>query len=123
MTTHDTDADRVAPVTRTSSSPDHRPPGWDTNPSSWRQRLPIVVLALAGVAVAGWLALYQQEITDTVWEPFFDGGAPRRPDPRSACTRRIVLRQCNPTAQVHSLRFGSLPQVAMVSRLVGGERT
>lgn len=73
MTTHDT-AGRGAPVTQTASSPDDRPPGWDTNPSSWMQRLPIVVLALVGVVVAGWLALYQQEITDTVWEPFFDGG-------------------------------------------------
>lgn len=53
---------------------DDRPPGWHENPSSWRQRLPIVVLALAGVVVAGWLALYQQELTDTVWEPFFPGG-------------------------------------------------
>lgn len=53
---------------------DDRPPGWDGNPSSWSQRLPIVVLALGGVFVAGWLALYQQEITDTVWEPFFPGG-------------------------------------------------
>ena len=51
-----------------------RPPGWDSNPSTWRQRLPIVVLALGGVVVAGWLALYQQEYTDTVWEPFFGEG-------------------------------------------------
>lgn len=48
-----------------------RPHGWTTNPSSWGQRIPIVVLAFAGVAVAGWLAVYQQGYTDTVWEPFF----------------------------------------------------
>ena len=53
---------------------DDRPPGWSGNPSAWSQRLPIVVLALVGVFVAGWLALYQQEITDSVWEPFFPGG-------------------------------------------------
>ena len=53
---------------------DDRPPGWDGNPSTWSQRLPIVILALIGVGVAGWLALYQQEFTDTVWEPFFPGG-------------------------------------------------
>lgn len=53
---------------------DDRPPGWDENPSAWSQRIPIVVLAMIGVVVAGWLAIYQQEITDTVWEPFFDGG-------------------------------------------------
>lgn len=58
---------------------DDRPPGWDSNPSAWGQRIPIVVLALVGVFVSGWLALYQQEVTDTVWEPFFGEG-----------TRRIV---------------------------------
>ena len=53
---------------------DDTPPGWDENPSAWKQRIPIIVLALLGVGVAGWLALYQQEVTDTVWEPFFPGG-------------------------------------------------
>lgn len=53
---------------------DDRPPGWDSNPSAWGQRIPIVVLALVGVFVSGWLALYQQEVTDTVWEPFFGEG-------------------------------------------------
>ena len=53
---------------------DDTPPGWDENPSAWKQRLPIIFLALVGVFVAGWLALYQQEVTDTVWEPFFPGG-------------------------------------------------
>lgn len=53
---------------------DDRPPGWDENPSRWRQRIPIVLLALTGFVVAGWLALYQREVTDTVWEPFFPGG-------------------------------------------------
>lgn len=50
------------------------PPGWDYNPSAWSQRIPIVLLALVGVVVAGWLALYQQEYVDTVWEPFFGDG-------------------------------------------------
>lgn len=66
---------RSQPITVDVHPPgDDRPPGWDGNPSAWSQRLPIVVLALIGVFVAGWLALYQQEITDTVWEPFFPGG-------------------------------------------------
>jgi hypothetical protein len=55
------------------------PPGWSVNPSSWPQRIPIVVLALVGGVAAGWLALYQQGWTDTVFEPFFGDG-----------TRRIV---------------------------------
>lgn len=53
---------------------DECPPGWDYNPSAWSERLPIVALAVVGTAVAGWLALYQQEFVDTVWEPFFGDG-------------------------------------------------
>jgi uncharacterized membrane protein len=53
------------------------PPGWDTNPSSWPQRLPIVALALAGVAIAGYLTLYQLRLVTSVWEPFFGDGSRR----------------------------------------------
>jgi hypothetical protein len=54
---------------------DGAPPGWDTNPSTWRQRLPIVALALVGFAIAGYLTLYQIDVIDTVWEPFFGDGS------------------------------------------------
>jgi hypothetical protein len=50
------------------------PPGWSVNPSTWSQRIPIIVLAVFGAVAATWLALYQQEIVDTVWEPFFGDG-------------------------------------------------
>lgn len=50
------------------------PLGWDNNPSKWSQRLPIIVLALVGVFVAGWLTAFQERWTDTVWEPFFGDG-------------------------------------------------
>lgn len=56
------------------------PPGWSTNPSLWSQRLPIVALALVGGVAATWLALFQQGVVSTVWEPFFGDG-----------TRRIVV--------------------------------
>jgi len=51
------------------------PPGWDKNPSSWSERLPIVVLALIGFGIATYLALYQWRIFATVWEPFFGDGS------------------------------------------------
>lgn len=47
------------------------PPGWQYNPSTWPQRIPIVLLACVGVGIAGYLALYQLKILDTVYEPFF----------------------------------------------------
>lgn len=51
------------------------PPGWDTNPSAWSQRLPIVVLGFLGFLIAGYLSLFQYGVIDTVWEPFFGEGS------------------------------------------------
>jgi len=51
------------------------PPGWSYNPSTWGQRIPIVVLAVAGTCIAGYLALYQLEVISSVWEPFFGNGS------------------------------------------------
>lgn len=49
------------------------PPGWSYNPSSWTQRLPIILLALVGLQVSRYLAAYQLGHVDGVWEPFFPG--------------------------------------------------
>lgn len=56
---------------------DLTPPGWDTNPSSWRQRMPIVVLGFVGFMIAGYLSLFQYELIGSVWEPFFGNGSRR----------------------------------------------
>lgn len=47
------------------------PPGWDYNPSTWHQSLPLVFVALASVGIATYLSLYQFKITSHVWNPFF----------------------------------------------------
>ncbi len=47
------------------------PPGWDYNPASWSQRIPIVILAIFGVFIASYLAMYQLGIVHDVWDPFF----------------------------------------------------
>jgi uncharacterized membrane protein len=51
------------------------PAGWDYNPSTWEQRLPIVALAAVGTLVAGYLAAFQLGLVDDVWEPFFGDGS------------------------------------------------
>lgn len=63
--------------TRADGSGDDRevPPGWSDNPSSWHQRIPIVVLALVGTAVSLYLGLYQIDVFGSVWEPFFGDGS------------------------------------------------
>lgn len=52
-----------------------KPPGWTYNPASWPQRIPIVIVALVGFGIAGYLALYQWGIISQVWEPFFGEGS------------------------------------------------
>ncbi|MCP9200158.1 vitamin K epoxide reductase family protein [Gramella sp. GC03-9] len=51
------------------------PPGWDYNPAAWSERIPIVILAMIGFFIAGYLSLYQFELIDSVWEPFFGDGS------------------------------------------------
>jgi hypothetical protein len=44
---------------------------WSYNPSSWRQRVPICLLAWVAFMIATHLALYQWRLIDTVWDPVF----------------------------------------------------
>ena len=48
-------------------------PPWKHNPSSWRQRIPICVLAALAFLVASYMALYQWRLIGTVWDPVFGG--------------------------------------------------
>ncbi|PJK28203.1 vitamin K epoxide reductase family protein [Minwuia thermotolerans] len=49
------------------------PKGWPFSPSSWYQRVPIIVLAVVGLLISRYLAAYQLEAIPGVWEPFFPG--------------------------------------------------
>jgi uncharacterized membrane protein len=51
------------------------PPGWDGNPSTWKQRLPIVGIALVAFVAATHLAFYQLDLISKPWEPFFGKGS------------------------------------------------
>jgi hypothetical protein len=42
------------------------PPGWSYNPSAWSERMWIAALAVGGLAVSGYLALYQLKVFDHV---------------------------------------------------------
>lgn len=61
--------------TSPTKSAENTPPGWEYNPSTWDQRIPIIILALIGTGIATYLALYQLEILPSVWEPFFGSGS------------------------------------------------
>ncbi|RSM85269.1 vitamin K epoxide reductase [Kibdelosporangium aridum] len=51
------------------------PPGQESNPSAWRRRIPIAVLALVGCATSTYLALYQYGVLTDVWDPIFGSGS------------------------------------------------
>ncbi|MFW6171265.1 MAG: vitamin K epoxide reductase family protein [Planctomycetota bacterium] len=48
-----------------------RPRSVGSNPSLWRRRIPIVLIALVDFVIATYLALYQWEILESVWDPLF----------------------------------------------------
>ncbi len=58
-----------------SDSESALPPGWLENPSSWKHRVPLILLGLLGFFIAGYLALYQWRIVPDAWEPFFGEGS------------------------------------------------
>lgn len=50
------------------------PPAWNYNPSTWGQRLPLIIIAFVGFAISMYLAFYQMNIVSEVWDPFFGDG-------------------------------------------------
>jgi len=46
-------------------------PPWTYNASSWRQRVPICLLAGVGFLIAAYLGLYQWRLIGSVWDPVF----------------------------------------------------
>lgn len=94
------------------STPQHAPPGWSQNPSSWPQRLPIVGLALVGAGVSGYLSLYQLDVVNTVWEPFFGDGS-----------ETILNSRVSHILPIPDAALGMLGYLAdAVTGVIGGER-
>lgn len=50
------------------------PPGWEYNPSSWTQRVPIITLGWIGFFASRYLTSYQLGYIDSAWDPFFGKG-------------------------------------------------
>lgn len=50
------------------------PPGWSYNPSSWPERIPVVMLGFIGFFTARYLAGYQLGYSDTIFDPLFGDG-------------------------------------------------
>jgi hypothetical protein len=46
-------------------------PPWSYNPSAWKQRVPICLLATVGFLIAAYMGLYQWRLISQVWDPIF----------------------------------------------------
>ena len=94
------------------SHDDSIPPGWDYNPASWSERLPIVGLALVGLGIATYLSLYQLDVLSQVWEPFFGDGS-----------RRILNSRVSNVLPVPDAALGAFGYfVDAVTGVIGGTR-
>lgn len=67
-------------------------PPWDYNPSSWRQRVPICILAGGAFLIASYMALYQWRLIDTVWDPLFGAQSRRVLDSDVSHRMRMLMR-------------------------------
>ena len=48
-------------------------PPWNYNPSAWKQRVPICLLAGVAFVMSTYMALYQWRLIPNVWDPVFGG--------------------------------------------------
>jgi nucleoside-diphosphate-sugar epimerase len=94
------------------------PSGWSYNPSSWTQRLPIIVLALIGLQVSRYLAAYQLGHIDSVWEPFFMGAAD---NPRNG-TEEIITSSVSKAWPVSDAAVGGYTYILEILTGIVGSR-
>lgn len=95
------------------------PPGWDYCPSSWFQRVPIIVLAVVGFFISRYLCAYQLGHIDGVWEPFFAGLAS---DPQNG-TEEIITSEVSEAWPVPDAGLGALTYaLEIVTGIIGSSR-
>lgn len=83
------------------------PPGWDDNPSTWRERGPLLLLASVGLIISCSLALYQFGVFPQPWDPVF-----------GAASSAQALR--SPISQMLPVPDASLGALAYAAEIVTG---
>ena len=93
------------------------PPGWDFSPSTWFQRLPIIILAFIGLYISRYMAAYQLGHIDAVWDPFFTGFLP---DAKNG-TEEIITSSVSEVWPVPDAGLGATVYVLeILTGLIGG---
>jgi len=96
----------------------------EANPSAWSHRLPVMVLALVGCGLAGYLALYQLHLTTSVWDPLFGSASSEkvltwaRPIPDAALGAAAYLVEAVLTALGDEHRYRTNPRLVLVFGIV-----
>lgn len=86
------------------------PPAWDYNPSTWGQRIPLVVIAIIGMFIALYMGLFQLKVIDTVWDPFFGDG-----------TRKVLTSPLSKALPVPDAILGAFGYVLdAITGVIGG---
>lgn len=76
------------------------PEGWNYNPSSWNQRVPVIFLSWVGFFVARYMGAFQLELIDTVWDPFFGDG-----------TRNVLTSEVSKSFPVSDATLGAFSYI------------
>jgi nucleoside-diphosphate-sugar epimerase len=105
----------VSPVAATTGP--ELPPGWDYNPSTWTQRLPVIALAFVGLYISRYLAAYQLGHIESVWDPFFAGG----PGPKNG-TEEIITSSVSQAWPVPDAGLGALTYLMEILTGATGSR-
>lgn len=96
------------------------PPGWEYSPSSWFQRLPIIILAFVGFYIAHYLGTYQLEHVDKVWDPFFGGAIP---DDNRNGTEEIITSSISEAWPIPDAGVGALTYLLeILTGIIGSTR-
>lgn len=111
----DISPDVTSPAASHQSSGDspieEMPRGWSYNPSSWPQRLPIIVTALFNTLLAIYLAVCQLFFHGHAWEPFFGTG-----------TQRVLTSELSPGFPISFAALGAIAYLlSTLCSLFGGD--
>ena len=108
----------VGPSPLAATTGPYTPPGWSYNPSTWSQRLPIILFAVVGLEVSRYLAAYQLGHVDGVWEPFF-AGSPT--DPKNG-TEEIITSHVSEAWPVSDAAVGGYTYALEILTGIVGSR-
>ncbi|KTC84083.1 vitamin K epoxide reductase family protein [Legionella brunensis] len=93
------------------------PLGWDYSPSSWVQRLPIIILAFVGFYISRYMAAYQLGHIEHVWDPFFIG---HLPDAKNG-TEEIITSSVSKAFPVPDAGLGAAVYILeILTGIIGG---